>query len=106
MKNWKMKSFNVKRTSTKHKRSLKVQHGRSNTSSEDLFAEMCMRRNEVTGTEVFDISKDGCCEAKRPGNVKKNKKWKPDCASTSTPAIHPFKKPEEYKECMEKAENV
>ena len=41
---------------------------------EDLFEETCMRKNGVTGIEVFDISKDGCCEAKR----RKNKNWKPD----------------------------
>ena len=73
---------------------------------EDLFAEMCMGKNGVTGIEVFYISKDGCCEAKRPGNKKKNKKWKRDCSSTNTPAVHPFKKPAEYKKCMEEAEEV
>ena len=41
---------------------------------EDLFAEMCMRKNGVSAIEAFDISKDGCCEAKRPGHEKKNKK--------------------------------
>ena len=30
---------------------------------EDLFAEMCMRKNGVIGMEVFDLSKDGCCVA-------------------------------------------
>merc|ERR1712151_98998 len=73
---------------------------------EDLFAEMCMRKNGVTELEVFDITKDGCCEAKRPGNEKKNKKWKPDCATTNTAAIHPFKKPAEYEACMEAAKDV
>jgi len=56
--------------------------------------------------EVFDVTKDGCCEAKRPKDMKMNKKWQPDCATTNTPAIHPFKKPEEYKKCMEEAEDV
>jgi hypothetical protein len=83
-----------------------LEHGKHGPMGEDLFAEMCMRKNGVTGTEVFDVTKDGCCAAKRPGNEKKNKKWKPDCASTNTPAIHPFKKPEEYKKCMEEAEEV
>ena len=68
-----------------------VEDGKYGPMGEDLFAETCMRK------EVFDISKDGCCEAKRPGNEKKNKKWKPDCASSSTPALHSFKKPVEYK---------
>jgi len=83
-----------------------IEKGKYGPMGEDLFAEMCMRKNGVSALEVFDISKDGCCEAKRPGNEKKNKKWKPDCASTSTPAIHPFKKPAEYEECMEAAEKV
>merc|ERR1712039_983028 len=80
--------------------------GKYGLMGEDLFAEMCMRKNGVTGTEVFDISKDGCCEAKRPGDMKKNKKWQPDCASSNTPAIHPFKKPAEYEKCMDEAEEV
>merc|ERR1712151_332778 len=83
-----------------------IEKGKYCPMGEGLFAEMCMRKNGVTGTEVFDISKDGCCEAKRPGDMKKNKKWKPDCASSNTPALHPFKKPAEYKECMEEAEDV
>ena len=78
----------------------------TNGNGEDLFAEMCMRKNGVLGIELFDISKDGCCEAKRPGNEKKNKKWKRDCGATNTPAIHLFKKPAEYKKCMEEAEEV
>merc|ERR1719414_579496 len=61
-------------------------------------------KNGVTAMEMFDISKDGCCEAKRPGNEKKNKKWKPDCGSTDTPAMHPFKKPTQYQDCMDATE--
>ena len=41
-----------------------------------------------------------CCEAKRPGDEKKNKKWHPDCGSINTLAIHPFKRIEEYKQCI------
>ena len=70
-----------------------VDKGKYGPMGEDLFGKMCMSKNGVTGIEVFVISKDGCCEAKRPGNEKKNKKWKPDCASSSTPALHSFKKP-------------
>ena len=44
-----------------------VEDGKYGPMGEDLFAETCMRKNGVTGIEVFDISKDGCCEAKRPG---------------------------------------
>jgi hypothetical protein len=80
-----------------------IDHGKYGPMGEDLFAELCMRKNGVTAMEMFDISKDGCCEAKRPGNEKKNKKWKPDCSTTDTPAIHPFKKPADYIKCMEEA---
>jgi len=83
-----------------------IEKGKYGPMGEDLFAEMCMRKNGVTGMEVFDITKDGCCQAKRPGNEKKNKKWQPDCSTTSTPAMHPFKKPAEYAKCMEEAAEV
>ena len=32
---------------------------------------------EFFGIEVFDIIKDGCCTAERPGD-KKKKKWQPE----------------------------
>ena len=32
------------------------------------------RKNGVTGTEVFQITKDGCCQVKRPGNEEENPK--------------------------------
>ena len=68
---------------------------------EDLFAEMWLRKNGVAMLDAFDITQDGMCAAKKPGNLKKSKKWKPDCAATETPAMHPFKKPDEYAACME-----
>ena len=83
-----------------------VENCKHDPMGEDLFADIGMRKNGVTGTEVFDITKDGCCQVKRPGNEKENGKLKPDCGSTNTPAIHPFKKPAEYKQCMEAAEKV
>ena len=70
---------------------------------EDLFAEMWLRKNGVAMLDAFDITQDGMCAAKKPGNLKKSKKWKPDCAATETPAMHPFKKPDEYAACMEAA---
>merc|ERR1712050_443866 len=83
-----------------------IEKGKYGPMGEDLFAEMCMRKNGVTGIEMFDISKDGCCEAKRPGNEKKNKKWKPDCAISDVPALHSFKKPAEYKACLKATEEA
>ena len=46
------------------------------------------------------------CEARKTGNEKKNKKWKPDCSITNIAAIHPFQKPAEYKMCMEEAKGA
>ena len=84
----------------------KIENSNYGPMGEDLCVEMCMRKNEVTGTEVFDIINDGCCQVKRPGNEEENQKWKPDCGSTNTLAIHPFKKRAAYKQRMEPAEKV
>merc|ERR1712004_314957 len=35
-----------------------------------------------------------------PWGEKKNKKWTPDCATTMTPAMHPFKTPKTYFDCL------
>lgn len=80
-----------------------IKGGKYGPMGEDLFAEICLRKNGVSEIEAFDITKDGACEAKRPGDQKKNKKWKADCSAAATPAIHPFKKPKEYFECMDAA---
>ena len=56
-----------------------IDKGKYGPMEEDLFAEMCTRKNGVTAMEAFDITKDGAREAKRPRDEKKNKKWKPDC---------------------------
>ena len=76
-----------------------IEKGEYGPIGEDLFAEMCMRKNESL---VFDVSKDGCCEAEKSHKMN----WKRNCATTNTPAIHLFKKPAEYKKCMEEAEDV
>jgi len=69
---------------------------------EDLFAQMCMDKQGVSKVQNFDLTTDGMC----PGTLKRwgqkgNKKWKPPCDSVLTPAIHPFKKPEEYFKCLD-----
>ena len=69
----------------------------------DLFAELCLRKNGVEEIDAFDITKNGCNVANRPGN---EQKWKPDCATTSTPAMHPIKKPAEYFAYMDAAKDV
>jgi hypothetical protein len=67
---------------------------------EDLFAQKCMDMHGVDKIEGYDLMVDGNCEAHRPESEKKNKKWKPDCASTQTPALHRFAKSQEYFDCL------
>jgi hypothetical protein len=77
-----------------------VDGGKYGPMGEDLFAQVCMEKNGVTKLDAFDINKDGACPAKRPKEQEKNKKWRADCAQAYTPAMHPFKKPDAYFECM------
>jgi len=68
---------------------------------EDVFAQRCMDHHYVDRVEAFDLTTDGACAANRPEGEKKNKKWKAeDCSVLSTPAAHPYKKPDEYIKCM------
>jgi len=67
---------------------------------EDLFAQRCMDLHGVDRVSAWDITTDGMCQGYRPEGEKKNKKWKPDCAVTSTAAMHPFMKPKDYFQCL------
>jgi len=67
---------------------------------EDLFAQRCMDLHKVDKVAAFDINTDASCAAWRPEGQKKNMKWRPDCATTQTPAIHHFKTPKEYFDCL------
>jgi len=67
---------------------------------EDLFAQRCMDLQGVDRIAAYDINTDASCAAWRPEGQKKNRKWRPDCSTTGTPAIHHFKKPEEYFNCL------
>merc|ERR1719282_1703962 len=67
---------------------------------EDLFAQRCMDRFHVEKIQDFGLTTDGACPADRPKDQRMNKKWKPDCANTLTPAMHPFKKPSDYFNCL------
>merc|ERR1712051_1164467 len=51
---------------------------------EDLFAQTCLDMKGVRRVEAFDITTDGACPADSPQDEQKNKKWKPNCAETST----------------------
>jgi len=81
-----------------------IKNGKYGPMGEDLFAQVCMDSKGVTKVEAWDLTTDGACEADRPEAQKKNKKYQPTCAGTSTPTIHPFKDPKEYFACMEAAE--
>jgi hypothetical protein len=67
---------------------------------EDLFAQRCMDLHDVDKVSAFDINTDASCAFWRPEGQKKNKKWRPDCATVQTPAIHHFKSPKEYFDCL------
>jgi len=67
---------------------------------EDLFAQRCMDKYGVDKVTIFDITTDGACKADRPEDQKENKKWQPDCATTKSPAMHPFKLPKDYFDCL------
>merc|ERR1712048_919452 len=83
-----------------------VDDGKYGPTGEDLFAQICMEKNGVTKLDTFDINNDGACEAKRPLDQRKNKKWHADCAQSHTPAMHPFKTPKAYFKCMSQAKEL
>merc|ERR1712176_1472309 len=72
----------------------------SRVASTVPWAKICMAKNGVDKVEAFDISTDGACKAKRPTDQQKNKKWHSDC-KVKTPAMHPFKTPAAYFECLD-----
>jgi len=78
-----------------------VEGGKYGPMGEDLFAQACLDQKNVRRVEAFDITTDGACPADRPKDEKNNKKWKPNCAWVSTPAMHPFKKLDEWVKCHE-----
>merc|ERR1739844_111842 len=49
----------------------------------------------------FEVTTDGACPGtrKRYGQAD-NKKWKPPCGEVKTPAMHPFKDPDAYFQCL------
>jgi len=67
---------------------------------EDLFQQRCMDLHGVDKIGAYDLNTDATCAAWRPKGQKKNSKWVPDCSVTETPAMHPFKKPKDYFDCL------
>jgi len=78
-----------------------IKNGMYGPMGEDLFAQSCMDQHGVKQVEAFDITMDGTCPGDRPQGQEDNKKWIPPCTGVVTPAIHPFKKPEQYTKCLE-----
>jgi len=78
-----------------------VDGGKYGPMGEDLFAQVCLDANGVSRGEAFGTKLDGTCEADRPADEKKNKKWKPTCDGENFPAYHPLMKPEDYWACWE-----
>jgi len=78
-----------------------VKGGKFGPMGEDLFAQQCLDSVGVPRVEQYDISTDGQCEADRPLGEKKNKKYVPDCATVSTPQIHPLKTPDVFEKCYD-----
>ena len=78
-----------------------VKGGQLGPAGEDLFAQPCLGKLGVPRVEQYDISTDGQCEADRPLGEKKNKKYVPDCATVSTPQIHPLKTPDVFEKCYD-----
>lgn len=72
---------------------------------EDVFAQRCMDHHYVDKVPAYDMTMDGACEADRPADKKKDKKWHAeDCSTLTTVAVHPFKKPSEYLKCLNQFE--
>ena len=69
---------------------------------EDLFMQKCLDAKGVNKISNFTSTTTGTCQAHLPKALRKVKglKWKPDCASTKTVALHPFKKPYDYFTCL------
>jgi len=67
---------------------------------EDLFQQRCMDLHQVDKVAGYDLNTDASCAFWRPEGEKKNRKWLPDCSVTKTPAMHHFKTPELYFNCL------
>jgi len=62
----------------------------------------CMDKVGVSKVSNFTITTNGACKADLPKELQKAKgiKWSPDCASTKSVVLHPFKKPFDYFTCL------
>jgi hypothetical protein len=78
-----------------------VEGGKYGPMGEDLFAQTCLDTNGVKRGIGYGSKLDGTCEADRPEEEKKNKKWKPNCDTVATTTYHPLMKPEAWAACYE-----
>merc|ERR1719183_1494752 len=61
-----------------------IDGGKYGPMGEDLFAQTCLDANGVKRGIGYGSKLDGTCEADRPLEEKKNKKWKPSCDTART----------------------
>merc|ERR1711933_666080 len=78
-----------------------VDGGKYGPMGEDLFAQTCLDANGVKRGIGYGSKLDGTCEADRPTEEKKNKKWMPGCDYLNTTTYHPLMKPEDWWACYE-----
>jgi hypothetical protein len=78
-----------------------IDGGKYGPMGEDLFAQTCLDANGVKRGIGYGSKLDGTCEADRPLEEKKNKKWKPSCDTMNTSTYHPLMKPEDWWACYE-----
>jgi len=69
---------------------------------EDLFLQKCLDKIGVPKVSNFTMTADGACKADRPTELQKvkNLKWQPNCRGQNAVSYHPFKKPDEWFECL------
>jgi hypothetical protein len=78
-----------------------IDGGKYGPMGEDLFAQACLDNNGVLRGDAFGTKLDGTCEADRPLDQKKNKKWKPTCDQENFAAYHPLMKPQDWWACWD-----
>jgi hypothetical protein len=73
---------------------------------EDKFAQECMDKHGVGKQALFELTYDGTCEADRPEDQKKNKKFVPPCWNSTAPATHPLMSVSAWMECFDTTTKV
>mmetsp|Transcript_2546 Transcript_2546/g.6842 ORF Transcript_2546/g.6842 Transcript_2546/m.6842 type:complete len:411 (-) Transcript_2546:59-1291(-) len=79
-----------------------VEGGKYGPMGEDLFAQVCLDSVGVRRGGAFETVLDGACEADRPVDQKKNKKWRPECTEKKMAAYHPLMKVDDFVACYDR----